>query len=318
MRTLFAIKRALVTGGTGVTGNALVRYLLSQGIETIALVRPNSSRAQSLPKDSLLKVIFCGLDEYQDIASEIKRPVDVFFHLAWDGSLGKGKVDNRYNCYLQNKNVECSLRAVDLCKALDCSVFVMTGSQAEYGRKDAPIVEQMEKNPENAYGMAKLCAEQMTRLMCKKYGIKHIWPILFSVYGPFDGANSLVDMTIKGLQRKEVIPYTKGEQMWDYLYSYDAANALLLLAEKGKDGEAYNVAFGKALRLKDCITIIYECCEYETDPVLGELSYGENQLMRLEANIDKLVRDTGFCPKYDFRSGILDIISKQTDCDGAL
>lgn len=293
------------------TGNALVRYLLSQGIETIALVRPNSSRLHSLPKNPLLTVIPCGLGEYKNKVSEIKGTVDAFFHLAWDGSMGKEKVDNRYNCYLQNKNVEHSLCAVDLCRALGCPVFIMTGSQAEYGRKDAPIVEQMEKKPENAYGMAKFCAEQMTRLMCSQYGIKHIWPILFSIYGPFDGANSLVDMTIKGLQRKEVIPYTKGEQLWDYLYSYDAARALLLLAEQGRDGEAYNVAFGRPMRLRDCITTIYECCGYEKRPVFGEIPYGENQLMRLEANIDKLVRDTGFAPKYDFREGILDLMSKQ-------
>ncbi|SFB12057.1 Nucleoside-diphosphate-sugar epimerase [Selenomonas ruminantium] len=317
MRTLLSIKRALVTGGTGVTGNALVRYLLSQGIETIALVRPNSSRLQSLPENPLLTIIPCGLDDYPNRASKIKRPIDVFFHLAWDGSLGKEKIDNRYNCYLQNKNVEYSLQAVDLCKALECPVFVMTGSQGEYGHKDAPIVEQMEKKPENAYGMAKLCAEQMTRLMCKKYGIKHIWPILFSIYGPFDGANSLVDMTMKGLQRNQVIPYTKGEQMWDYLYSYDAARALLLLAQRGGDGESYNVAFGKPIRLSECINIIYECYGYEKRPVLGEIPYAANQLMRLEANIDKLIRDTGFRPEYDFRSGILDIMSKQENYNGA-
>lgn len=299
------IKHALVSGGTGVTGNALVRYLVDHDIETTVLIRPLTARAKFLPHNPHLHIIACELQNYSTIIPELKQnKYDVFFHLAWDGSQGEKKIDNRYNCYLQNKNVEYSLGAVDLCHKINCPTFIMTGSQAEYGPKSGAITEDMEKHPDNAYGMAKLCAENMTRLMCRQYGIRHIWPILFSVYGPNDGTKSLVDMTIRALREKKDIPYTGCEQVWDYLYSYDAAKALFLLAQYGHDGECYNVAYGQSYTLKHYIDIIYSYFPEALRPRYGEIPYQAGQLMCLCAKIDKLISHTHFKPEYDFTAGI--------------
>ncbi|MDE7061619.1 MAG: NAD(P)-dependent oxidoreductase, partial [Lachnospiraceae bacterium] len=237
-----------------------------------------------------------------------KHAYDAFFHLAWDGSTGKEKVDNRNNFKLQNQNVMYALDAVELCHELECPVFVMTGSQAVYGRKSCPVTEEMDRKPENGYGMAKMCAEGMTRLLCRQYGIRHIWPILFSVYGPCDGTESLIDTTIRGLLRGDTLPYTKGEQRWDYLYSYDAAKALLLLALYGKDGETYHVANGSSNPLEEYIRIIYRMIAPDTKPRLGEVPYALNQVMYLGADITKLRVDTGFVPEYTFEEGIREII----------
>ena len=311
------MKKVIVTGGTGVTGNALVYYLLQQNIMVTALVRPNSFRKKYLPIDnSLLRVVECGMEEYGNIVSSINDwEYDAFFHLAWDGSTGKQKVGNRNNYKLQNQNVSYALDAVELCHMLGCNTFVMTGSQAEYGRYDRPIVETDEKHPENGYGMAKLCAEGMTRALCKEYGIRHIWPILFSVYGPNDATESLIDITIRNLKNGITIPYTKGEQRWDYLYSYDAAEALVRLAELGEDGECYNVAQGVSIPLKEYISEIYKVMAVKERPRLGEAPYSINQVMFLGANVDKLKSATGFSTRYDFVDGInriLECIAAET------
>lgn len=300
------IKKAIVTGGTGLTGNALVKYLIQENIEVTALVRPNSFRRSFLPdKNPLLTIVDCGMEDYKCIATKLSKDTfDVFFHLAWDGSVGKEKVDNRNNFKLQNQNVMYAIDAVQLCHELNCPSFVMTGSQAEYGRKIVPVIETMEKHPENGYGMAKLCAEGMTRVMCKQYGIRHIWPILFSVYGPFDGTESLIDTSIRNLLKGKTLPYTSGDQNWDYLYSYDAARALLLLAEYGKAGETYHVANGQTRPLKEYINILYKVVAPELHPRLGELPYGMNQVMFLGADTSKLKEETGFVPQYSFEEGI--------------
>lgn len=307
----YVVKNVIVTGGTGVTGNALVKYLLREGISVTAIIRPGSVRRSFLPAEQKgFNIIECDLADYPSLKDSLpKNQFDVFFHLAWDGSMGKEKVNNRNNFSLQIKNVEHALGAVELCHAIACDTFIMTGSQAEYGRKDCAVTEDMAKNPENGYGMAKLCAEGMTRLFCQGYGIRHIWPILFSIYGPYDAAESLVDTTLRGLKKGETLPYTKGEQEWDYLYSYDAAKALLLLAKRGRAGEAYNVANGKTRRLADYINDIYEVAAPKKTPRLGELPYGENQVMLLSANIDKLQKTTGFKADYEFKIGIEEIYS---------
>ena len=302
------IKRVIVTGGTGVTGNALVRYLLKQDIEVFALVRPDSFRKKYLPEDDRLNVLDCGMDDYKSIDKRLDAGAyDAFFHLSWDGSTGKNKVTNRNAYHMQNKNVSYALDAVELCRRLGCKTFIMTGTQAEYGRYDRPVREDDDKNPENAYGMAKLCAEGMTRLMCKEYGIRHIWPILFSVYGPNHATMSLIDTTVRGLLKGKKLSFTEGVQKWDYLYSYDAAKALYLLAVYGKDGEAYNVAFGKSIPLKEYILKIYEELAPGYAPVFGEIEYAENPLMYLGADTTKLCKTTGFVPEFSFERGIGEI-----------
>ena len=307
------IKHALITGGTGVTGNALVRYLLQQNIAVTALIRPDSFRRRFLPEgQELLTIVECGMENYLTIAPKLKgKSYDVFFHLAWDGSTGTQKVNNRNNVRLQNQNTSYAIDAVELCHSIQCPVFIMTGSQAEYGRKDSAVTEGMEKHPENGYGMAKLCAEGMTRILCRQYGIRHVWPILFSVYGPYDNTQSLIDTSIRRLllQEKELL-FTAGEQQWDYLYSYDAAKALLLLAEKGRDGECYHVASGRIKHLYEYIEMIFRVVAPGRQPEFGALPYAPDQVMQLSADISKLKHDTGFEPEYEFEEGIRKILEQ--------
>lgn len=301
------IRYALVSGGTGVTGNALVRYLLSKDIEVTALVREKSPRLDSMPiSDDKLKIVEVNLGEYSAKAQYIKglSPYDVFFHLAWDGSRGKEKVANRNNCELQNSNVGTALDAVELCRMIECPLFVMTGSQAEYGGRDYPINETEEKHPINAYGMAKLCAESMTRLMCKEYGIEHIWSILFSVYGPMDRTESLIDTSLRAIIEGRDIEYSKGLQNWNYLYSFDAAKALLLLAKHGIAGDCYNVAGAVNRPLFEFIRELYEEVCPEREPSIGKRPDLGAIPLPLMADTTKLVEDTGFKEDYTFKDGI--------------
>ena len=63
---------------------------------------------------------------------------------------------------LQNNNVKYALQAVKAAKELGCTRFVGAGSQAEYGRVEGTLTPDTPAFPENGYGIAKLCAGQMT------------------------------------------------------------------------------------------------------------------------------------------------------------
>ena len=167
------MKRVLVTGGTGVTGVALIRYLLQKGIEVIALLRRNSPRERYLPDDQRLHIVYCNMGDYLNIGAALREytPIDVFFHLAWEGSRIVDKIGSRDNMPLQAMNIVHTINAVELCHQIECPCFVMTGSQAEFGKADMILNEEMKSVPVNGYGSAKLCAETMTRIMCKNYEI---------------------------------------------------------------------------------------------------------------------------------------------------
>jgi nucleoside-diphosphate-sugar epimerase len=103
--------------------------------------------------------------------------------------------------------------------------------------------------------------------------------------------------------------YTKGEQIWDYLYNKDAARAFRLIAEKGQDNSIYCLGSGRTRMLKDYIYAIRDAIDPSIDIGVGELDYYPNQVMHLEADISNLTKDTGFTPQYSFEEGIRETIA---------
>ena len=298
------MKRVVITGATGMIGQAVIRKMIKENVEVLVLARPDSPRLQTLPKHDLIHVETCGLQSISQVKSDLKY--DAFFHLAWVGTTGEARDDMD----LQIQNIRGAIEAVKLAEKLGCDVFVGAGSQAEYGRvadgtklsPDTPCF------PETGYGMAKLCAGQMTRRIARKAGMRHVWMRILSVYGPYDG-NSMVMSGIRKLAAGECPQYTKGEQMWDYLYCDDAAEALFLAAVNAPEEAVYCLGSGNVRPLSEYITIIRDTVAPGAPIGLGEIEYFPNQVMYLCADIGKLTKDTGFTPKIAFEEGIRETYS---------
>lgn len=113
---------------------------------------------------------------------------------------------------------------------------------------------------------------------------------------------------IRRMLRSECPPFSQGNQLWDYLYSEDAANALYLLALSGKNNAVYPVGSGTVRPLKEYIQDMCRVVSLQTGKEamagIGELPYRKGQVMYLCADISDLTRDTGFVPKITFNEGI--------------
>ena len=299
------IESAVLTGPTGVLGTALVQKLAEAGVATYVVCHRDSRRNATILDHPCIHKIECDMEEIGNLPELIGKSVEAFFHLAW---LGTQVNSNRMDMYLQNANVKYALDTVYVAKKLGCKVYIGAGSQAEYGRIDGVIHPDSSTNPISGYGMAKLCAGQMTRALCKGFGIRHIWPRIVSIYGKNDGEKTLVRTLIRTLQAGEIPKLTTGEQMWDYLYSDDAAEALYLMAEKGKDGAVYVLGSGKSRKLKEFMIDIRDVVNKDMPLGLGEIPYLHDQAMHLEADISNLTRDTGWKPKTLFKDGIYQLI----------
>lgn len=338
------MKRAIVTGATGMIGTALVKELLRSDIEVTAIVRPDSCRVERLAGEAaalgkvqenfhmvLLNLSDLGEDEAEialrqviegnrSITGDIDRNMaaddgagitegtdsedicDMFFHLGWEGTFGASRNDKE----LQDKNVKNTLDAVWLAYRLGASVFVGAGSQAEYGRvPDGTRLGAMTPtHPENEYGRGKLKAGIDSRAVCKALGIRHIWCRILSVYGPGDGSKTMIMSGIYSLLKGERPKYTKGEQLWDYMYADDAAKALLALAERGEDGRVYPLGSGNVRPLREYINIIRDNIDENAELGIGEIEYAPGQVMYLCADISDLRKCTGFSPATPFEEGI--------------
>lgn len=290
------MKNVIVTGPTGEIGLALVKELLSHDKNVTALVRPNSKRTGRLPQNKNLRIVQCDMKNLTTY--ETPDSFDVFYHLGWDYSRAHNCVDKHL------LNAQYTLDAVELAAKIGCKCFVGAGSQAEYGRVEGAINELTPCFPETAYGIAKLCAGQMSRLCCEQQGIRYVWPRIFSVYGPGDAESTMVMSVIRQLMEGKTPPLTKGEQMWDFLYAGDAARALRLLGEQDNCEGVYCIAGGRQQQLSIYIETIRDIIDKNLRLGFGDIPYSERQVMNLKVDITKLRQVTGFSPKVTFDEGI--------------
>lgn len=297
------MKRAVITGATGAVGTALIQELIKNNVETLVFCREGSARNSKIPESSLVTRKYCDLKELKTVQNDTGEDYDVFYHFAWAGTTGAA----RNNVHLQNQNVEYALDAVETAKRFGCHTFIGAGSQAEYGRVEGLLKPDTPAFPEMGYGIAKLCAGQMTRMQAHQLGMRHIWVRILSVYGPHDGSQSMVMSTINKLKAGEVPQFTKGEQMWDYLYSGDAARAFYLVGEKGVDGKIYVLGSGQARPLAEYIKEIRDVIAPGGLVKLGAIPYVSKQVMHLQADITDINMDTGWVPTTEFKQGIKSI-----------
>lgn len=293
------MKKVIITGATGMIGISLINELISKNIQVLAIVRENSNRIKNIPKNENIKIIECSLANLKNINIQ-ENDFDVFYHFAWDGTFG----DERNNQEKQDKNVEYTLDALKLAKRLGCKRFIGAGSQAEFGRVYGIINENTFSNPETEYGKAKLKAELESRKLAEDLKIKHIWPRIFSCYGPYDGTDTMIMMSIREMLNGNSPKYTLAEQNWDYIFSEDVATIFYLLGEKENIDEKYCIAYGETKKLSEYIENMRDIIDTSIKLKFGEIPYSQNQVMNLKADISKLEKDIGFRPKVRFEEGI--------------
>lgn len=298
------MKRVIITGPTGAIGMALMQKCIKLDLEVAAVCHQGSSRIANIPISSKVKIVECDLDEIRKLPDFLNDTYDVFFHFAWACTAGEG----RNNIDAQTKNILYTMDAVETADKLGCECFIGAGSQAEYGRFEGKLDSGVPTFPDNGYGIAKLCAGQLSRIRCVQLGIRHIWFRILSVYGSYDSEQTMIMSSIRSMLNGESPEYTPAGQIWDYLYSEDAAEALYLAAERGRDGAVYCLGSGQARPLKEYLEIMRD----EIDPGLslkiGAKPYADKQVMHLCADITDLQNDTGFVPKYSFEEGIKETI----------
>ncbi len=294
--------KVAITGPTGAIGSELVRLLLDNGHEVIAVIRPGSKKRNNLPESDRLKIIESDISEYNSIEDQGK--CDLFYHLAWKETFGA----ERDNALLQVENVRHSVEAVQLAYAWGAKVFIGTGSQAEYGPTNQKLGSQTPVNPESGYGIAKYAAGKMCNLACQQLGIRFNWARVVSVYGDRDSDYTLIMYLIHTLLDGGIPELTKCEQIWDYMYSKDAARALYAIGLNGKPGKTYVLGSGNGRALKDYVLDLKNVVNSEAEIKFGAKGYYPHQPMMLCADLTELTEDTGFIPKYTFEEGIHNII----------
>lgn len=299
------MKKIVVSGATSMLGTALIHAAVENNTEVYALVRNNPnrlSRIEGLPGVHLVYTDISSLKEVNDIPSDC----DVFYHFAWVGT----NKEQRDDAYIQEKNIRYTLDAVDLAKRCGCKKFVGAGSQAEYGPTEGIIDDTTRCNPSTAYGAAKLSASILSKKLCEKYEMIHIWTRVFSVYGPHDNAGTMLNYAIDKFSKKEEAKFSAATQMWNYLYETDAGKMFYLIGEKVEESKLYRLANRDSHPLKD---YIIELASYFDSQEKCFFDKEKNSVYGIETNADNLFSDIGYQPQVSFLEGIKCIVNARKE-----
>jgi dTDP-glucose 4,6-dehydratase len=145
------------------------------------------------------------------------------------------------------------------------------------------------------------------------YGLPTVLSNCSNNYGPYHFPEKLIPLTIiNALEGKNLPVYGKGENVRDWLYVEDHARALLLVAERGRIGESYNVGGASERRNIDVVRAICAILdEVAPDARIGPrerlVTFVEDRPghdLRYAIDATKIRTKLGWLPQESFESGM--------------
>jgi dihydroflavonol-4-reductase len=229
--------RKLVIGASGFLGSHVTRALVDRGDDVRVLIRTTSSTRAIDDRD----VERCFGDIFDDDALRAAMTgVDDVFHCAVDT-----RAWLRDPAPLFRTNVDGLRHVLDAAVAADLRRFVFTSSMATIGiRRDGPATEQDAFNWADKAGdyiRSRVDAENLVLKYASERGLPAVAMCVSNTYGPRDFGHTPHGMFVSVAASGRMPFYVKGASN-EVVGVEDAANALLLAADNGRNGERYIVS----------------------------------------------------------------------------
>lgn len=303
--------RIFVTGGAGFIGRYCVRSFLEKNYQvTIFDNLSNSS------KEIILDLIDDGAKfvkgdiTTQDQISKAISGHDTVIHLA-----AKNSVDEsiKFPEQTHSTNVEGTKNVLNSCLKHNIKNIVIASSAAVYGEtQNMPISESHKTNPPSPYGQSKLQMEQLVESFSKKHNLNSIILRIFNVYGKGQSdeyAGVITKFLAKISKNEQLEIFGDGLQTRDFVSIHDVVDAINIAISNidEKRANAYNIASGKAITIKDLAKVMIELSRKKLKINYSEKKPGEIRFS--QANITNAKNELGFLPKIDLREGIKRLIS---------
>ena len=308
------MKKAIVTGSTGFIGSSFVEFLVSKGIDVLALGRKNFDDISSLRKKRIagatyLKIDMSNISNLSNHIDDIKWIVEddcVFFNLAWGGESKLSDLD----IYAQMQNVSWSINALEVSADLGCNRFIQVGTMEEAFTHKYLELDHNKNDQYNRhviYSVAKIAAKYALQLKASSMDIDYIYVLHSHVMGEDDDKDSFLQVTLQKLEKGEDLIFSSGEQFFDVISLSDCSLGYFLICEKGISGEEYWVGSGDPRQLREYVERMYRLYPSVKEMQFGKLPYNDIILNREDFSIRNLVKDTGYKPLMTFEDTVKDL-----------
>ena len=297
----WADKRVMVTGGDGFLGSRVVAELESRGCGSVFV--PAHSRYDLVHAADVAKAYADG------------KPNLVIHLAATVGGIGANQANPGTFFY---DNIMMGLQMMETARAQGVGKFVAVGTICAYP-KHTPIPFREENlwdgYPEETnapYGLAKKMLLVQAQAYRQQYGFNAIYLLPVNLYGPGDHFDPQTSHVIPAMIKKcidavrseqdEIVLWGTGGATREFLYIDDAAEGILLAAERFNSGEPVNLGSGMEISIKDLAHLIAKLTGFGGKLVWDD-SKPDGQPRRM-LDTAKAERLFGFRAKWQFEDGL--------------
>jgi len=250
--SFWSSRRVVVSGGHGFLGSFVVEKLRAAGCREVMI--PRSRDFDLREKSQALRLY------------EQARP-DVFIHLAAVvGGIGANLANPGRFFY---DNAVMGLNVIEAARVVGIEKFVCAGTVCSYPKfTPVPFHEEnfWDGYPEETnapYGLAKKMLLVQLQAYRQQYGMNGVYLTPVNLYGPRDNFDLETSHVIPALIRKcweakqtgihELLAWGTGSATREFLYVEDAAEAIIVAAEKYSKAELVNLGSGEEITIRDLV-----------------------------------------------------------------
>jgi len=255
-------RRVVVSGGNGFLGSFVVERLRTAGCGAIMVPRS---------RDYDLREKAQALRLYEDA-----QP-DIFIHLAAVvGGIGANRANPGKFFY---DNAAMGLHVIEAARFAGIEKFVCAGTVCSYPKftpvpfREENIWDGYPEETNAPYGLAKKMLLVQLQAYRQQYGLNGIYLVPVNLYGPRDNFDLESSHVIPALIRKcweakqshaeEILAWGTGTATREFLYVEDAADAIVLAAEKYGKPEPVNLGSGEEISIRELLDQIRTLAGYD-------------------------------------------------------
>ena len=262
--------KLLVTGGAGFIGSAAVRLAIARGNAVVNL----DALTYAACVENVASVAGSPLYafEHADIRDRsvldrifAEHEPDVVLHLAAESHVDRS-IDAPAD--FVETNITGTFNMLEAARAYwirkgkpESFRFHHVSTDEVFGSlpddPEAMFTEDTAYDPRSPYSASKAASDHLVRAWHETYDLPVVLTNCSNNYGPYHFPEKLIPVVILNALHGKPIPiYGKGENVRDWLYVEDHADALLLVLEKGENGRSYNIGGENELRNIDLVHTI--------------------------------------------------------------
>ncbi len=324
----------LVTGGAGFIGSAVVRYLINKTDHEVINVDKltyagNLESLKEIDQSDRYTFEQADICNSQAITAIFeKHQPDYIMHLAAESHVDRS-IDGPA-AFIET-NIVGTYGMLEVARAYwnklegekkERFKFHHISTDEVYGTLGAEglFTEENRYDPNSPYSASKASSDHLVRAWRETYGLPTVITNCSNNYGPYHFPEKLIPLVILNALAGKPLPiYGKGDQIRDWLYVEDHAQALVKVVTEGKLGETYNIGGHNEKQnievVKTLCTLLEELAPTNSHSRAGGNPQGFEGLItyvadrpghdvRYAIDASKIERELGWAPEETFETGM--------------